>query len=282
MKTALILQGGGMRGAYTSGILDQLMIKRIEFDALYGVSAGAKNGQYFISKQIGESFRVDLYSSHDEKAISLHNLIKQGGVIDAEYYKNVIMKEIAPLNENFNTSPMKFFIGATNVITGEMHYFEKGKCNTIDAIIASCSIPLIQKIKYIDGVGYLDGGISEAIPISDALNNYDKLVVVLTRPKGYQETEDKLIEKAFKLRYKKYPNLIKTFEHRVEKYNETLRLIEKLENDGKIIAIYPSKDINIKMLEKDDVKLRELYDLGLSDALLMVDKIKEYLKKEDN
>ena len=281
MKTALILQGGGMRGAYTSGVLDQLMIKEIEFDALYGVSAGAKNGQYFISKQIGEAYRVDVYSSRDEKAISLHNLIKQGGIIDAEYYKNVIIKEIAPLNENFASSPMKFFIGATNVETGEMHYFEKSSCDTLDAIIASCSIPLIQKIKYIDGIGYLDGGIAEGIPLSDALKNYEKIVVVLTRPKGYREKEDKAIQKACNLKYKKYPNLIKAFAKRVEVYNQTMALIEKLDAEGKIIAIFPSEEITIRILEKNEEKIRALYDLGRSDTAKKIETIKEFLKKEE-
>ena len=191
-KAALVLQGGAMRGVYTSGVLDVLIDNALELEAIYGISAGAKNSQYYISKQRGEAIKVDLFCMNNRKSISLRNLIFEDGVISADYYNNYIMKELAPLNENFNLSTQKYYIGATNCLTGEIHYFEKSNCDLRKAIVASCSMPLAQSMAIIDDVPYLDGGISEAIPLEKAiLDGYDKIVVVLTREKGYRAKEDK-------------------------------------------------------------------------------------------
>lgn len=278
MKTALVLQGGGVRGAYTSGVLDQMMIENITFDALYGVSAGAKNSQYFISHQIGEALKVDLFCISNKKAISFHNLIFEGGIISADYYNNYIMKEYAPLNDEFYKSTTKFYVGATNIITGEMKYFEKSSSDVRKAVTASCSIPLVQKIAKIDNNLYLDGGIAEAVPISDALNNYDKIVVVLTRPFGYREKENPKLNLAFKLKYKKYPLLLDLLLTQTERFNKQMDEIDELEKEGKIVVIRPSKQFSMGILEKDEKKIIDLYEMGKQDLIDKLELVKNITK----
>ncbi len=281
MKTALVLQGGGMRGVYTSGVLDQLMIEGIDFDAVYGVSAGAKNAQYFISKQIGEALKVDLFCANNKKAISIHNLIFEGGMISADYYNNFIMKEYAPLNDSFIQSPTKFYIGTTNVETGDLTYFEKSSCDVRSAVTASCSLPLVQQMVEINGSKYLDGGISEAIPYKDALENYQRVVIVLTRPLGYRASIDKKMDSICKLKYRKYPKLVEKITTQSTRFNEMMSEIETLQKEGKVIVISPTKPMDINMLEKDNDKLLKFYEMGKQDLIDQLRSLKQYLNLEE-
>ena len=186
-KIALVLEGGSMLGAYTCGVLDTFMKYNIEFDSVYAISAGAKNSQYFISKQPGLAIEVDLKFMHKSKAISLKNLIFKGAFINREYYDNYIMKEFAPLDmKTFNENKCLYYVGATNCLTGEIEYFEKSTSNIRDSIAASCSMPAIQKMCYINDIPYLDGCIAEGIPYKTALKDNDFAIIVLNRPIGFR------------------------------------------------------------------------------------------------
>lgn len=278
-KAALILQGGGLRGAYTSGVLDVLMENDIYLEATFGISAGAKNAQYYISHQIGEAIKVDLHCIKEKKAISVHNLFFAGGMISADYYNNYVMKELAPLNDYFYKSDQLFYIGATNCLTGNITYFDKSEKTLRAAVTASCSIPLVQSMVYIDNIPYLDGGVAENIPLHSATSaGYKKRVVVLTRERGFIQEEDSArLKRIYKIKYRKYPNLVNKILSQNIRYNNLFREIEDLEAKGEIFCIYPSIKPNIRILEKDENKIKELYELGRNDALKSIENLKKYL-----
>ena len=281
-KTALVLQGGGLRGVYTSGVLDILIENGIEFDAVYGISAGAKNSQYYISKQPGEAIKVDLFCIKDKRAISLKNFILDGGYISQKFYNEYIMTEYAPLNlEVFNSSKQKFYMGATNCLTGEIKYFEKSTDNVRDAVTASCSLPLVQSMKYINNIPYLDGGIAESISVRQAIEDgYDKILVVLTRERGYRaENISHYLKRLLQVRYRKYPKLVEKLVTQNDRHNVLLSKIEELEQEGKIYCIYPSEPPTIKVLEKDEEKIKNLYALGRSDMTNHLKELQEYIEK---
>ncbi len=281
-KGALILQGGGMRCVYTSGVLDTLLDYNIELSDVYGISAGSKNGIYYLSKQKGEAIKVDIFCSGNKKAISLKNYFLKGGVISASYYKDYILKELAPVDEKtYYNSEQEFHIGATNCLDGSIKYFTK-KDSYADSIIASCSLPLIQSMKEIDGIPYLDGGIAETISLNSALKDgHQKIVIVLTREKGY--FSPKLSKRSihlYKRIYHKYPELVKKLITQNERHNQLLKQIYELEEEGKIFCIYPSSKPNIKILEKNKENIMRLYNMGKKDAEKRINELIDYLNKE--
>lgn len=282
-KIALVLEGGAMRGVYTSGVLDSLLENNIEFDNVYGISAGSKNSQYFISKQIGEAIRVDLHCARNRKAVSFRNFLFKGGFINRFYYRDYILKEFAPIDkEAFDNNKQNYYIGATNCNTGEIHYFDGHGEDLPMYICASCSMPVLQSMIIIDKVPYLDGAVAEAISYAQAYKDgCTKQVLVLTRPKGFRQRPHTLkMKQLYQRLYKKYPLLLEKLLSMPERYNTMLDEIDRLEKENKIICIRPSKTIHISRLEKDTKKLEELYELGKKDLNDKLDKLIPYFTND--
>ena len=136
-------------------------------------------------------------------------------------------------------------------------------------------MPFVSKPVKTGGNLYLDGAISDAVPFKKVLEDgFEKIVVILTRPSGYRKKKPCL---PYRLVYGKFPNFIETAKNYYKKYNETMDLIEKYESENKIIVLRPSKLIKMKRVEKDKNKLQNMYDLGVSDCIKKLDKIKTYL-----
>lgn len=283
-KIALVLEGGSMLGAYTSGVLDTFMKYNIEFDSVYAISAGAKNSQYFISKQPGLAIKVDLKFMHKSKAISLNNLIFKGAFINREYYDNYIMKEFAPLDiKTFNENKCLYYVGATNCLTGEIEYFEKSTSNIRDSIAASCSMPAIQKMCYINDIPYLDGCIGEGIPYKTALKENDFAIIVLNRPIGFRAKPlSRSLIAIHKNKYKHYPQMLKQLLSSNDRYNKMLDEIEQLEKEGKVLVIRPTSNLKVKRMEINRNKLIKFYNLGLNDSYNLLEDIDEFIKKTNN
>ena len=283
-KIALVLEGGSMLGAYTSGVLDTFMKYNIDFNSVYAISAGAKNSQYFISKQPGLAIKVDLKFMHKSKAISLHNLLFKGAFINRTYYDEYIMKEFAPLDmETFNNNKCLYFVGATNCLTGEIEYFEKSTTNIRDSIAASCSMPAIQKMCYINDIPYLDGCIGEGIPYKTALKDNDFAIIVLNRPIGFRAKPlSKSLIAIHKNKYKHYPQMLEQLLSSNDRYNQMLDEIEELEKEGKVLVIRPTSNLKVKRMEISKNKLINLYNLGLNDSYNLLDDITKFIRKTEN
>lgn len=279
-KTAFVLEGGAMRGLYSAGVLDVFMQNNISTDAIYGVSAGALFGINFKSKQIGRAIRYNLKYAHEKNYMSLYSLITTGNIMNKEFCFNKLVYELDKFDfETFNNSPIEFFAVVTNVETGKAEYIKITDAKLgLEALRASGSMPFVSKFVDYDGGKYLDGAISDPIPIQKAIDDgYEKIVVVLTRPLNYKKHKELI---PYNLFYKKYQNFVNTAINQPENYNKTLELIKKHEEDGRIIVLRPSQNLQIARIEKNLKKLTAIHKLGINDCTANLEKIKDYLNSK--
>ena len=282
--SSLILEGGGMRGMYTSGVLDAFMDNDLYLNNIYAVSAGCYNALSYLSKQRGRSFRVNTTYLNDKRYINVRRAIMGKSAINTDFIFDDVFKELDKFDyDTFKNNCGKFYAVSTNCETGEAHYaLIKDLDVDVEYVKASAALPLFTKIVRIDGLKLLDGGISDSIPIEQAIKDgFRNNIIVLTRPKGFVLGDNKLM-KFYKLRYRKYPNLLKAMNERKDKYNETLKLIEKLEEEGEVFVIRPKRELNIANLEKDINKIEDIYQMGYEEGERCVLKIKEFIKERKN
>ncbi|MBR6137123.1 MAG: patatin family protein [Bacilli bacterium] len=280
MKTLLVLEGGALRGIYTAGVLDVLLDTDIKIDAIVGVSAGALFGINYVSNQKGRCLRYNLENANNKNYMGFHSLFKTGNIMNEDFCFNKLIYETDPFDfDTFNNSKTKFYCVVTNLETGLPEYkLITDIKNEMEYLRASGSMPLVSKIVEIDGKKYLDGGVSDSVPLEWALKQgYDKIIIVETRVKDYRKKKSNT--SLFKLKYKSYPNFINTLENRWITYNKTKEDIIKLDRD-KIFVIRPSKLVPIKRIEHDRTRIQEMYDLGVEDAKNSLDDLKIYLKRE--
>ena len=267
-NTALVLEGGGLRGVFTCGVLDCFMDHGVHFPFIVGTSAGACNGLSYMSGQRGraKSSNIDLMEQYHY--VGFKYLLTQGCIMDYKLLFEDFPEKIIPYNyDAYFSNPTRFVMVTTNCITGKAEYLEeKSSPERVMSIVrASSSLPFVTKITYVDGVPMLDGGIVDSIPVKYALEQgYDNIVVILTRNKGYRKKESKM--RAAKAFYRKYPNLQKALLERNAVYNQTMDLIEGLEEEGKITVIRPLKPVEVSRVEKDTDKLTALYQEGYDIA----------------
>ena len=268
IESGLVVEGGGMRGIYTAGVLDFFMEKNIYFDDCYGVSAGACHLSSYLSKQIGRSLKVTLDYINDKRYCSINSLIKTGDMFGVEMLYNRIPNELVLYDyETFNKFKGNFYSVVTNCKTGKAEYMKiQDMKKDIVTVRASSSLPLLSRIVEINGEEYLDGGITDSIPIKKSIEDgHHKNVVILTRDKTYRKSKASFLN-IFKMKYKKYPNLIKAIEDRYKMYNDTIDFIEEKRRSGEAFVIQPKGPVNISRVEKDKRKLKALYDECYNDA----------------
>lgn len=263
-QTGLVLEGGGMRGVFTCGVLDYFMDNNIYFPYTIGVSAGACNGLSYMSRQRGRAkfSNIDLLEKYDY--IGVRYLFKKRNIMDFDLLFSEFPEHILPYDyETYFASSGRYEMVTTNCLTGRADYFEekKDKNRVIDIVRASSSLPFVCPITYVDGVPMLDGGIIDSIPLLRAINQgYEKNVVVLTRNRGYRQLSKDI--KIPHFLYKKYPRLRVALSNRCKAYNDQLELIERMEDEGKIIAIRPKNPVTVDRIEKDIRKLQDFYEEG--------------------
>lgn len=263
-NTALVLEGGGLRGVFTCGVLDCFMDKGIRFPFTVGVSAGACNGLSYMSGQRGraKSSNIDLMDKHHY--VGFKYLLTQGCIMDYKLLFEDFPEKIIPYDyEAYFANTDRFVMVTTNCLTGKAEYLEEKSDSkrVMDIVRASSSLPYVTKITYVDGVPMLDGGIADSIPVEYARSQgYERMVVILTRNKGYRKNEKQLPVPKFI--YRKYPELRKTLSSRNAQYNRTMEMIERLEEEGLMTVIRPVHPIEVDRMEKDTDKLRALYQEG--------------------
>ena len=272
-KTGLGLEGGGMRGVFTCGVLDYLMDHKISFPYAIGVSAGACNGLSYMSHQRGRGkySNIDLLAKY--KYVGIRPLVKKHGLIDQQLLFHRFPDRILPYNyKAYAENPNRFEMVTTDCITGRACYWEEkfDEKLIIDIVKASSSLPYACPIIYVEGRPMLDGGIVDSIPLLRAYEQgYDKCVVVLTRNKGYRKSTKDVPVPSFI--YKKYPRLRVALRNRNKIYNEQLELVERLEEEGKIIVIRPEKPIVVGRMETSVKKLTDLYEQGYACAKKVIE-----------
>ena len=279
-KTCLALEGGAMRGIYTSAIIDTFLDENIKIDTLIGVSAGALFGVNYVSKQKGRSLRYNKKYIKDKNYMGIYSLIKTGNIVNTEMAYDKIPNELDPFDEKtFQKSKTKFYVTVTDIETGKPEYLQiTDTVKQIDLFRATGSMPFVSKIVEYQDKKYLDGALGDSIPVLKAKEmGFEKIIVVLTQPINYKKKKNpSWLPKLF---YKKYPNLINAINTRYIKYNETLEIIKDLENKKEIFVIRPSKSLNVHRIEKDLNKIDATYELGLRDAKKALKGLKKYLSK---
>ena len=284
MKVGLVLEGGGMRGLFSAGVLDIMLDNNIEIDGIVGVSAGALFGPNYYSKQKGRSIRYSKRFAKDKRYISKRNLLLTGNAIGKKFAFYTVQKKLDKFdNETFMKTGKPFWAVATNVKTGLPEYFSiEDVDRDMEKLRASSALPLSSKMIKIDGEKYLDGGVSDGIPLDMMLEkDYDKIIVILTQPYKYQKkavNQKKM--RLLKIRYRKYPNLLKTITEWPDKYNDILEKIKSLEEQKKIFVFRPAKKIKVDLIERDAGHLQEIYDLGISEGIKRIKELKRYLKEK--
>lgn len=263
-QSGLVLEGGGMRGVFTCGVLDSFMDRGIRFPYAIGVSAGACNGLSYMSGQRGRAkySNIDLLEKY--KYIGLRHLLKKRNIMDFDLLFQEFPEHILPYDyEAYFRCPERFVMVTTNCTTGEANYFEEKQCKErlIDIVRASSSLPFVCPITYVDNIPMLDGGIVDSIPVMRARHDsFTNNVVVLTRNRGYRKEVKG--PKVPPFIYKRYPQLREAINRRSVVYNEQLDLVEQMEEAGEITVIRPRNPIEVNRIERNIRKLTDLYEEG--------------------
>lgn len=282
-NAALLLEGGALRGVYTSGVLDAYMEQGIYFPCVAGVSAGGINGVNYVSRQPGRSARINLCYRHDPRYLGALPLLRSHGLFGLDFILDDLKTREPFDQKTFEENPAKLYVVATNVDTGAPAFFEKSACPDFrHAVAASASMPLCSLPVKVEGRGrYLDGGCSCAIPLDWALEQgYDKIVVVSTRQKGFRKTLPgrRMVELYYDFYHRSpaFLNALLTMERR---YNQLMDRMDALEAQGRIFVQRPQTPVEVGRLEGDTERLLAFINQGHSEALAALPALQEYLAK---
>jgi len=269
-KIGLVCEGGGQRIVHTAGILDFFLEKNLHFPYVIGVSAGASNSLSYVSRQVGRNRTIDIDYAKDRRYSSFGNFLRNGSVFGMEFLFDELPNNLVPFDyETYFNSSSEHVIGITHCETGKTEYYYKkniARDSLMDITIASCSLPFMGKIKTINDKNYLDGGISDPIPIRKAIEDgYEKNVVLLTQKYDYRKEPFKnfnLLKKFFK----GYEGIEDIMKNRHNIYNETLDYLKELEADGKAFIFRPEDLLEVGRTTKNTKKLERLYNQGYTIA----------------
>lgn len=265
-KTGLVLEGGGMRGVFTSGVLDAFMKHNLYFKYIVAVSAGACNGMSYVSRQPRRARVSNIDYLARYRYIGLRHLVTQGCIFDQELLYDKFPNELLPFDfDEYFKHSQSFEMVTTNCLTGQAMYFSEAhdRQRSLDIVKASSSLPFVSKIVNVDGLPMLDGGIVDSIPIRRAIETgHNHNVVILTRNKGWRDTGKDRKVPAFI--YKNYPRLRVALSHRLKVYNAQMDLIDRLEAEGRITCIRPLHPMEVGRIENDVMKLERLYEEGFA------------------
>ena len=275
------MEGGAMRGMFTAGVTDVWIENNIGFDGAIGVSAGAVFGCNYKSKQPGRTIRYNMKYCNDPNYMSFKSLIKTGNIFGVQMCYHDIPEKLDPFDEEtFEKNPMEFYAVCTDVVTGQplYHKVKTGIGDDLLYLQGSASLPLVSKIVEVHGRKLLDGGISDSIPLKYFESiGYEKNVVILTRPLGYQKEKSKMARMA-KIALRKYPHMIQALERRHLMYNDQLQYIAQREREGRALVIRPKEALPVGHIEKDPEKLRKVYELGRERGAEYLAQVKAFLE----
>lgn len=280
MRTGLVLEGGGMRGLYTAGVLDVMMERGIEVDHAVGVSAGAAFGVNIKSRQVGRAIRYNKRFCSDPRYASVGNLLRTGDLYSVDFaYREVPLRldpfDVAALRAN----PMRFTVVCTDVETGEAVYrdIERGDDEDLDWIRASASVPMLARPVALDGRRLLDGGIADSIPVSWMMaHGYERNMAILTQPAGFRKEPNGLMP-LLRVALRRYPRLVELLANRHERYNAQLDEVARLEAEGRLFVIRPSESVQAPISVKDPEVLERIYQVGRRDGEANAERLLSYL-----
>lgn len=277
---AIIFEGGGMRGAYTAGVIDALIENDMEFTSCYGVSSGACHATTYLSKQFGRARKIIVNYAHDKRYFSLRSLFKTGNMFGIEFIFKTLTHELEPYDfETARNNPAKFYVGVINVKTAESEYLLiRDPDEEYMKLAATMALPIISKKVELNGKKYLDGGIVDSLPIKQAFAaGNKKVVLVLTQDATYRKKINKILPLLW-LWYLPYQKFVGKIATRHIRYNKALIEIAEAEKAGTAFVIRPKKPVEVGRLDFNPEKIEALYQDGYRDGLELMPKLKEFLK----
>lgn len=282
--TGLVLEGGGMRGAYTTGVLDFFLKNDINFSYIAGVSAGACQAVSYIAGQYGRGYRTYAGFADKKQYLSISNLLKTGSVFGMEYIFNEIPKKLDRFDyDAFFASPVRFAVGTADCLTGRPVYYYKDELDSdLTPLRASSSLPVVSRIVNFRGRQLLDGGLVDPIPFEQSIRDgNDRHVLVLTRERGYIKKPPYGMNPIYRAKYRNFPMIDEALKSRHELYNKQLREIAEMEADGSTVVIAPSRRLHVGRMEKNVETLTALYLLGFEDAKKAAPAVQRLLSAPD-
>lgn len=281
MKKGLVLEGGALRGLFSAGVMDVLMENHVSFDGAIGVSAGASFGCNYKSHQIGRVIRYNKRFANDWRFCSWRSFLLTGELFGGEFCFHTFPTQLDLFDDAaFDNNPMEFYVVCTDVETGLPVYKKIMHSDWACAewIRASSSMPLAAKIIELEGRKYMDGGISDSIPLEHFISlGYEKNLVILTQPLGYEKKQTALLP-LIKLIYRQYPAFVQAITDRPKMYNDTLRRIEQQEKNAKAFVIRPPEKLPIHHVSHDPMQMQQVYELGRKTAEEHLTQIINYLE----
>lgn len=279
--SALILEGGTFRPIFSSGVMDALLDYDVEFPYVIGVSAGITDGFSYVSKQSKRNYDILMNHRHDKRYVGMRNYFSDRSLFGLKFAYETIPNELYPFDwDTFLKNPAIIKVGVTNAQTGRCEYLD-GKLLDRECTMlkATCAIPFVFPVISLNGQEYYDGGICDPIPVRQAQKDgHDKMLIVLTRPKGYRKHLSKANVLASRRLKKKYPHLVEPLLTRHELYNETLDYCEDLEKRGNAVILRPSEDVQIDSFEKNLHKIDAIYHYGYQETVKNIERIKDLFK----
>lgn len=274
---ALVLEGGTFRPTFSCGVMDALLDSGVDFEYVIGVSAGISNAVSYLSKQTGRNLVILQKYRNDKKYVGFRNIFTDKSIFGRKFIYETIPRELLPFdNETFFANPAKFVVGVTNAETGEIEYLDKkDPVNGFMLLQATCALPIAFPPIVYDGKQYYDGGLVDSIPAKKALDDgNEKMLIVLTRTKGYVKTESKAYKVAAALLKHKYPKIAELILTRHTRYNKEVEFCNQLEREGKAVILRPSEEVQISSFESDMTKLERIYKYGYDIAMENMEQIK--------
>lgn len=280
-KVGLVLEGGGVRGTYTSGVLDFMLDHDLKLPYVIGVSMGACNGASYISGQKGRSLDIALKYVRDKRYISYRRWLRTGNLFGMDFIFGDIPERLIPFDfDGYFESGIEFVAGTTNCLDGKPLYHAMDRRSSFNQLIqASCSIPGINDHVTFNNTPLVDGGVSDSVPVEKALaDGCDKIIVVLTRVDGYVKKPYKFTG-LLKAKYRKFPMVIKAIEQRHIGYNKKMATIKKLEEEGRALVIRPTKEVKVSQADRRLDRIQAIYDLGYNDTAELYQKICSFIEE---
>lgn len=277
-KIGLVLEGGGMRGSYTLGVLDAFLQHEIYIPYVIGVSAGACNAASYASRQIGRGQRIAENYSGDKRYISARNMFGKGrSLFGMDFLFGDIPDKLEPFDyDAFYGGGTRVVIGVTDVVTGASVYVENPPKETLNTYFrASSSIPIFSPIVKVDGYSLLDGGTADPIPVKEALRHCDKVVVVLTQQKDYVK-KPVPASWLYNRVLRQYPNMAATCANRHEVYNGQRAYLDQLVDEGRAMVFYPD-NMDVDVFGKQAEKLHAIYENGVQQVENRMQELQAFL-----
>lgn len=282
-NVGLVLEGGAMRGIFTAGVMDVLMENGIDFPFCVGVSAGAAFGCNYKSRQPRRVLRYNLTYCREPRFCSFRSLLKTGDIYGADFCYRQIPEVLDPFNKKvFEENPMEFYVVCSDIETGEPHYQRLDRVDDAcyEWIRASASMPLVSRIVELDGRKFLDGGVTDSIPLKFAQRHCPRNVVVLTQPRDYVKKPVSMLF-AYRRSLKKYPNMLRAVQNRHQMYNAQRDFVFGQEQAGAALVICPESALEIGRVEHKSAVIKKTYELGRQAAEKKLDEIRRFLENDN-